>query len=532
MYITPNTNVRLLKNLRLDLDYTHSISWQGKNATDMFNYYSSKTKYNLTSYSYQKHSKDAIKVAINCDLLYDCNYMMFQNSAYGNKWFYAFITDVEYVNDNTSIVYYAIDVVQTWYFETWFEPCFVEREHTRTDNIGDNIQPEPVAIGEYVVSDPQGYRSLTNLQELVTLILVADKKYAINCDKYDGVFSGCVMYAFENNSATFLKDVNDFIDKYTEEGRPEAIVAMFTAPSILVKYGAESHYVTSSDKNIRVHINDLPAISPGDTIGGARNLSNTGYVPRNNKLYTYPYNFFNVDNGEGDSLTIRYEFCEDFAPKFDCRGCISMPVNVTLNPIKYKNCGNNYYLPESLSLTNYPLCSWTTDSYQAWIAQNATPITIGAISQGASTLAMVGLHPALGAMAMAGFASQVGNTISQIYSASIKADVCKGNKASGNVNVSSKLQNFFGCRMSVNIDNAKTIDNYFTMYGYAVNQLKTPNTFNRENYTYIKTIGSQIEGNIPQKDLQKINEIHDKGITYWRNGDIIGDYGVSNKPRG
>ena len=41
--------------------------------------------------------------------------MMFQNSAYGDKWFYAFITSVEYVNDVTSNISFEIDVMQLGY---------------------------------------------------------------------------------------------------------------------------------------------------------------------------------------------------------------------------------------------------------------------------------------------------------------------------------------------------------------------------------------------------------------------------------
>ena len=538
MYITPNTNVRLLKNIRLDLDYTHSISWQGKTATDMYNYYAGKTKYNLANYSYQRHSKESIKVAINCDLLYDCNYMMFQNSAYGNKWFYAFITDVEYVNDNTSVVYYKIDVIQTWYFETWFEPCFVEREHTRTDNIGDNIQPEPVAFGEYVISDVTGYKAYTPFQNIATMVLVADDAYTYWGNLYDGTYSGCTLFAFLNSHENFLKNISDFIKKYTDEGKPEAIIAMYTCPDYFVKENLSSltngwGRVVGFPESERYNFSATP-IKSGDALGGGRSLSNKGYVPRNNKMYTYPYNFFHIDNSDGDGLELRYEFFDNLTPSFVCRNTITQPVSITLNPVNYKN-STSYYLPETLALSNYPLCSWIVDSYQAWIAQNAVPTLIKTKDTliGVGAGALMASNPVTGALG-AGLATTalIGNTISKVYSASIKADICKGSTRTNNVNVASKTQNFYGCRMSVNSDDAKTIDDYFTMFGYAINKVKTPSTWNRENYTFIKTIGSQIEGNIPQKDLQEINEIHDRGITYWRNGDIIGDYGVSNNPRG
>ena len=519
MYITPNTNVRLLKNIRLDLDHTHSISWEGKTSTDMYNYFASKTKYNLANYSYQKHSKDAIKVAINCDMLYDCNYMMFQNSAYGNKWFYAFITDVEYINDNTSAVYYKIDVIQTWYFETWFEPCFVEREHTRTDKIGDNIQPEPVATGEYVFN--KDYYPVVNMKDMVVCIAIVDVEGKSNGSLYDGIYGGCELFVYDS---TDTQTINAKINEYTQ--KPESIIGMYMFPLILINEIPKNHKLTYGAKASKT-TKTFPAVQTSWTLNG--------YLPKNNKMYTYPYNYLSIDNASGEELALRYEFFDDLKPALEISGTITQPVSVCLRPVSYKGVSSYDELggytsinTESISLNNYPLCSWNVDAYQAWVSQNAVPLVVDSVASLATATLSSGFMPLAGVSTV----YQVANIAKQFYNASIASDICKGKVANGGVNVANNKQQFYGGRLSVNKDNAKTIDDYFTMFGYAVNRLKTPSTWNRENYTYIKTIGSQIEGNIPQKDLQEMNDIHDNGITYWRNGDVVGDYSVRNNPRG
>ena len=93
------------------------------------------------------------KIATAVDFLWDCNYMMFQNTTYGDKWFYAFITSVEYHNNNCSIIHFEIDVMQTWHFNYSVDQCFVEREHPVTDQIGEHYEPENVDTGEYVFND-------------------------------------------------------------------------------------------------------------------------------------------------------------------------------------------------------------------------------------------------------------------------------------------------------------------------------------------------------------------------------------------
>ena len=46
---------------------------------------------------------------------------------------------------------------------------------------------------------------------------------------------------------------------------------------------------------------------------------------------------------------------------------------------------------------------------------------------------------------------------------------------------------------------AERIDKYFDMYGYLTNTVKVPNVNNRSNWNYVKTVGANILGNIPER---------------------------------
>lgn len=160
-----------------------------------------------------------------------------------------------------------------------------------------------------------------------------------------------------------------------------------------------------------------------------------------------------LDNASGQSLVLRYEMFNDkslpIVPIIELAGTITQPVKVIARPCSYKGTksyselgGYTSLNTESLTLENYPMCSWNIDSFSAWIAQNSLPIGLNLISGGANTFigSNYSMHPT--ASLTTGLVGQVANVASQVYSASILADVCKGNQASGNVNISCGKQKY------------------------------------------------------------------------------------------
>mgnify|MGYP000239704523 FL=1 len=77
---------------------------------------------------------------------------------------------------------------------------------------------------------------------------------------------------------------------------------------------------------------------------------------------------------------------------------------------------------------------------------------------------------------------------------------------------------------------AKLIDDFFTMFGYAQNALMTPNLHARPHWTFIKTVSCVLTGSLPSDDAREIVSIFNNGITWWLNGDEIGNYSLDNRP--
>ena len=146
-YVVPNTTIKICRYVPLDPG--QEITLLFPDVATQTAYFTTKTKYTLTAYSYQRES-GIMRVAKKKEDLLDCNYLAYQNTSYGSKWFYAFINSIEYVNNETSEIRFTIDPMQTWHFDYTLEQCYVEREHSATDNPGDNTIPENLELGEYI----------------------------------------------------------------------------------------------------------------------------------------------------------------------------------------------------------------------------------------------------------------------------------------------------------------------------------------------------------------------------------------------
>lgn len=575
MYIEPNTDIYILKNVPLDTTYDHTI-WFA-NIADQTAYFINLRKYALADYSYQRVRRGYMRVGINANNLYDCNYLMFRNTNFGSKWFYAYIKSVEYVNNDVSEVNFEIDDMQTWFFDYSLDECFVEREHSATDVIGDNIVPERVDLGEYVRntlgsgqgaldSESQAYGSgfrygyakmfpySFNLDPskdrrmvMAQVIEVDSQTSASDGQLVDGIYSGCKYYWFKAETQGDIDDINQFLGSYIND--PDAIVNMYMFSSALMfgeppatdaDYNGTSttetlrglkyatNITTASGRNFPFPVTFLP-IEHGVTLDG--------YSPRNNKLYTYPYNFFEIDDGKGTNNILRYEFFEDgstgarnFTPQFVIYTCCPAPAKAIIMPINYKGIqGDSPSYDEQLELGDFPACSWNADYYKMYMTQNFKADlmrTTGNLAGGlAGGMLAVGVKNAF---------ESISNSMGNYYTASQKADIGKGNFSTGNALFSNREFGIRGGRMCVNRNVAQVIDQFFDRFGYATNLLKVPNTHARARWCYTKTAGCTISGSIPADSARHICEIYNNGITFWRNGQTVCDYSnpATNIPNG
>ena len=62
-----------------------------------------------------------------------------------------------------------------------------------------------------------------------------------------------------------------------------------------------------------------------------------------------------------------------------------------------------------------------------------------------------------------------------------------------------------------------------TCSGYATNEVKVPRISGRPHWNYVEVKNCNINGHCPSSDLSLIKRIYERGITFWRNADEVGD---------
>ena len=124
----PTGIIHLIHRAPLDMTYQHQIDF--KSPSEQMTYWGSKTKYTLREYSYIRRERRSIKVDKPFDDLEGINYLAYQaRSDSGTKWYYCFVTDKEYINDESTRLYFDIDVFQTFMFDYTFKPSYITQAH-------------------------------------------------------------------------------------------------------------------------------------------------------------------------------------------------------------------------------------------------------------------------------------------------------------------------------------------------------------------------------------------------------------------
>lgn len=520
MYIAPSSTIKLFSGIPIDPGYDDTIYFNSKNEQE--EYFNKYLKYTFGNQSYTRVNRGVVRINQTAENLYDCNYMGFINTAFSDApmWFYCFIDKVEYINNVTSDVYFTIDVLQTWHFNYDLSECFVEREHSISDDIGENLVEENIEHGDYMLktlSVPNCPFTAGDYKVVIArahlLLGVSDESNPTPEFKcvVSNVFNG-ISYTEYGASEAYqkIKEIND-------EGKADEIVAIFTVPSIF--WGG----------------NGLTGFTAASTVlnvssGLSQSFSDIdGYVPRNKKLFTSPYFGLAVHSSSGDSANYGYEyFANPAAPVFGMSFCMSGSPNALLIPNKYKGTsGEN--ATEAIACTDFPLGAYATDAFKAYLAQNAGSLshTFGMVGvMGAASIATGGvISVAAGASAI----GKIGGLMTDLRDKKVAPNVARGKAGGSNAYVRNKV-GFQFYNYHIKAEFAKIIDNYFQMFGYACRRVKVPNRNARPRWNYVKTIECDIHGNLPADDSRKIREIYDKGVRWWKPTAIIGYYDTDNSP--
>ncbi len=537
---TPQSVIYICSGVRLDNRYRNSIYFS--TPSDQWGYFAEKVVKTFSAYSYLRKSW-TIKVEATMEQAKSWNYLYFHNGS-GTKAYYYFINQIEYVNDATVELFLEMDLIQTHLFDMELLPSFIERQHTVSDNIGEHTVEEGLDVGELTTNGT----NTIDAGRLAIMVMctinpnVTDESLVTEAlpYMYNRVFSGVKIWAVRPDR---WAEWGNQLETLNEIGQIESITSMWMYPMQLVALGGEA---TWDSEDLALPVEKAKSMSDALLVFALPKQQTTidGYTPKNKKLFCYPYNFAYATNNEGAHAVYRYERFTGDDMNFVMSGSLTPGGGAHLTPKNYDGLLNNYNA--GMTLTGFPTCAWNSDIYKLWLAQNQGQQAHGFISAGlkilggAAVIAGSAGVTATGVGAVAGVAGmgtgiatassgikQVADMLAQRHDKDIVPPQANGSFSSS-VNITDNQLGFTFYYKSVTAETARILDNFFTMYGYKLNRVQTPNIHARENFTYVKTVGCNLEGNMCNEDIVRIENIFDNGITFWVDGDSIGNYSLSN----
>lgn len=559
MNFQPETVVRLLSNVPLSLNETNQLWFD--TVTAQQTYFSGKVSRTYNQFTYQRKERNYVAVETNAELLYNVNYMMFQNSNFANKWFYAYVTEIEYKSPNTSWVYYEIDPFQTWLFELNFKQSFIEREHTTRYNTDGtpviNTIDEGLNYGsEYKIVDDSTYKNYGD----TIFILVTAKDYLHKLpegltrpfpENIGNVPQGFFNYIFPislngfrewSYKGMWLMSWTEFYDKLNQDKAFVGKVVNLT----LLDYVPLNVTVDNANANI-TNMDNVTLYNARDDLGltgsilyvnggaftsstincGNKYASFPNYAE--SKLLMYPYSYTKVTDMKGNEFDIKNEHITGQELKFSVRGSIAPQCKTAYEVVNYKDQTN---LLDGIINNNVSSMAIIDDYTAAYLQGNQNVLMTGAAVNVVSSIASI-VGNAMKGNVGGTVASGVGG-ITDILMLNAKMkdiDNHPSNLRNQGNNYNFDFANrYTGIRVikyTVTDEYQQILTDFFKMYGYKVNRVKLPNLHTRQSWNYVKTVDCTIVANIPQDDLNSIKQMFNKGITLWHNTDV-GNYNLSN----
>lgn len=542
-YVIPQGTIHFYKNVPLNPTYNDVLL-----ATSPSSILGKIGRYEITSLrcnqeSYTRvNNESKVRVGLNAEKLYTCNYMAWENNGFGQSgmWFFAFIVNVEYINNNCTEVTYLIDDMSTWFPYCELKQCYVERETPESDNLYEHLEPENIALGDYVEN---GVTSELNLGDTKVIFMAStdargdrregDEEFS-ELSWVNGVRSALCYGIYDCSSVSDMNNLYELINSYNNNGQAENIIAIMLVPEFVTERIREKNFGNAYPSKEWV-------IEQGDSIDG--------YIPKNKKLFSYPFSKLVLSNKSGGIKEYKYEnfLNGNGNARFEVTASAFGTPTVMVEPELYLNhIGGDP--DQSILLTNFAQAPCFNDTYRAYLAQNKnslasqsilgvfaglTSIFIGlgmtAASGGAA--APAGLYMAGAGMTMGGVistGSAIAKPLASIGDAKNLPVSVSGLVQADAINAIRNITGFEAKRMSVRKEYARMIDEYFSAYGYACGRVKVPNISARTIWNFTKTQGCCVVGNAPAMALKNIADIFDHGVRFWKDPDNIGDYSGNN----
>lgn len=541
---TPTTNLRLLST-PLESDYRNTLWFP--NVAAQTAYFTGKTVKTYSAFNYIKKD-NTIVVADEVDNLYNCNYIMYQNANFGQRWFYAFINRMEWASNGSTRLYVSTDVIQTWFFDITYYQSYVDRCHSDTDVAGDNIVPEDFTDISHGGYHQVGTHDLTP-REIFLYATCTPSGTATNGEVINGMYSGAskVIGATTTNPSP----LNTQLDEYVKQGTATAVSriqqttnqngAIITFPKrptylacmsgtgqstyyptnkkilsgafitcYFQMYGQElefnPEYINGTSVTLKI-LDDGTSGSLGCMITNYSNAKVSGMlvtttIPESTWAYNQYKNDFNLHSGSNAMYNRRSAMTRSIQREQTAASVVSNGANAVSGVLSAFSAST---AASALATSGGSLIrqandvfNSTVNAYEAYKELQIYNTGNDAISQDLKYINECYQAPAVGGVAS-----------SNVYLAGGETALSYGYKVPP-------------------LDIVKRCDKYLSVYGYKQSSYRTINLHARLNWTFIKTIGLNASGNFPDDDMNVIKSAFNNGIFFWNYTSNFGNFDQLN----
>jgi hypothetical protein len=558
MIVIPNSKVRLLSSVPFNSSYEHIRTFNSE--SEQYTYFSGLPSKYYDNLTYQREEV-AVKVPEGYDKLINFNYLMYQNTEFGGKWFYAFITRKEYVNPDTTRVYFQLDVFQTWQFTISWNPSFVIREHRNRWNSDGSPVVNTVDEGLNYGTD---YKTVNITQviphnDVFFLVMVCQRRMDVNSKEIDPVVNGSIqplsyyVHPFKLDGTipyitfdgihqslspiedvlkalyTSTETVNNIASLYITEyiGHDSLNFSMTNFEPVNVQDASETNFVTLRVKNIPQYKTMVK--SQGNKYAGFSSVTES-------KLLMHPYTVTILADMKGNQREIKNEYIEGQNLDIHIKGSIGTNNKVSYHIDDYlmgdiENSGE-IALEHGIINNNPNDVPIITDLLSAYLQGNRNAIQnqkssiLFNQSMGVAGNAIGGNILGTVSSAGSGYLEMAGLMAKQKDIANTPPSISSmgGNTA---FDYGNDIKGLYIIKKEITEEYRKKLSDYFKLYGYKTNELKIPNLKTRASFNFVHVSQANITGDIPNDDLTQIKGIFERGVTLW-HGNFVLDYARSN----
>lgn len=508
----------------------------------------------LLSHKYEqiniiRRDSDLILKGVNEDLT-QCNYLMYQNSDISNKWYFAFIDNVQYNSLNSVIISHTIDVWQTYQFDITYYKNLILRSHVAksADTVGRWLAPEPINVAPEFERKHNVFNNLSWVPQYVlhstSVFNNSTKKY-----EYKGNGTGATLSAEYGIFVDDDDDVQTVVKNYGKLSAAEALksndddeysnwIADLLTGQTIDK--AVKLISTTSISQLQDHRNELiglyaiPAwVHDGTNKYATNNIKKKevtvelptttlacGYAPRNKKMLSSLCKAYLFYNENGFKLPLKPELFTSGSPSFT---------------VKSTELSTNGFILQIGSYADYTAktnkISYRCENRLGYDANTGLDKVLNTLTSA------VGVVNAVGSVASQAFAGNVGGAVQGAVGAvqqSINMIDALGQRgvstgASGDImSITENRAMPVFADVSPTESQCRYIDDYLDVYGYAINEIGKISTYmkNRSNWNYIQVANCNIKVSAPNDDVNKLKQMFESGVTIWHKN--FGDYDQAN----